>query len=299
MRMSSRLHPRFASHPHSRVSCAVALVLAFTGAASAAPLSGLPAGPLGQSIQRGHDMIMDSGADSQMKVHVGNALSCNSCHTDGGNNDHPGNFLSTATRFPSYSKREDAVITLEDRIANCFMRSMNGMRPGTDSQVVVDMAAYISWLDRGKPILAPRAPAAPSPYPAMLKSAGRADVAAGARVYASSCASCHGATGAGVAGAFPPLWGPDSYNAGAGLANVAKLATWVKGNMPLGNAHLTEKEAFEVALFVDTQARPDFVLSQHLPPGTRPDDYNARVRSETDTVESNLRKVGLSLQALR
>ncbi len=278
---------------------ALALAASATATVSAAPLADLPAGRLGQAVQHGHDMIVNPGADPDMKAYVGNALSCANCHTDAGNNERPGNFRSTAGRYPSYSKREDAVITLEDRIANCFMRSMNGMRPGTDSRVVVDMAAYISWLDRGKPILAPQPPAAADPYPAMLHAAGRGDVVAGAGVYRAECASCHGATGAGVSGSFPPLWGPDSYNAGAGLANVAKLARWVKGNMPLGNAHLDEKQAFQVALFVDTQARPDFVLSQHLPAGIRPQDYNAQVRSETDTVESNLRKAGLSLMALR
>ncbi len=282
-----------------RMSHLLVLALAATSAASAASLPGLPAGPLGQAVQHGHDMIMNPGADPEMKVYVGNALSCANCHTEAGNNDRPGNFRSTASRYPSYSRREDAVITLEDRIANCFMRSMNGMRPGTDSQVVVDMAAYIGWLDRGQPIMAPAPPATPDPYTAMIHAAGRADVVAGAGLYKAECASCHGATGAGVAGSFPPLWGPDSYNAGAGLANVAKLARWVKGNMPLGHAHLDERQAFEVALFVDTQARPDFVLSQHLPAGARPQDYNARVRSETDTVESNLRKLGLSLKALR
>ena len=89
-----------------------------------------------------------------------------------------------------------------------------------------------------------------------------------------------------------------SGNAGAGLAKVVTLADWVKGNMPLGNAHLSDKEAFEVALHIDTQPRPDFVLSQHLPAGIAPGDYNVSVRTETDTVESNLKQAGLSLQAL-
>ncbi len=276
-----------------------AALVAWSSAAGAAGLQGLPAGPLGQAIQRGHDMIMNSTTDPEVKPYIGNALTCNSCHTDGGDNDHPGSFLGTATKFPAYSKRENAVITLEDRVANCFMRSMNGMRPSTDSPVTVDMVAYITWLNRGKAIYgaAPAKPAAP--YGAMLKAATHADVVAGGQVYAANCASCHGAEGAGIAGTFPPLWGAQSYNAGAGLANVVKLATWVKGNMPLGNPHLSEKEAFDVALFVDTHPRPDFVLSQHLPAGMKPDDYNATVRSETDTVESNFKKVGLSLQALR
>ena len=103
------------------------LVLTVAGPAFASTpnLQGLPAGPLGQAIQRGHDMIMNTTTNPEVKAYVGNLLTCNSCHTDGGDNDHPGNFLSTATKFPAYSPREAAVITLEDRLANCFMRSMN------------------------------------------------------------------------------------------------------------------------------------------------------------------------------
>ena len=244
-------------------------------------------------------MIMNTTTNPEVKAYIGNSLTCNSCHTDGGDNDHPGNFLSTATKFPAYSPREGAVITLEDRLANCFMRSMNGTRPSTDGQVIVDMVAYIHWLDRGKAIYGAQPVNDGGPYPALLKAATQADVAAGASVYTANCAACHGAQGAGMPGAFPPVWGANSYNAGAGLANVVKLAAWVKGNMPLGNAHLSDKEAFEVALYIDTQPRPDFVLSQHLPAGMAPDDYNASIRTETDTVESNLTKAGLSLQALQ
>ncbi|HQT46356.1 MAG: cytochrome C class I [Acidocella sp. 20-63-7] len=277
------------------------VVLTFVaGAAYASPpsLQDLPSGPLGQSIQRGHDMIMNTTTDPEVKGYIGNALTCNSCHTDGGNNNHPGNFLITATKFPAFSPREGAVITLADRVANCFMRSMNGTRPGADSKVVVDMEAYITWLDRGKTIYSPPPAKEASPYPAMLKAATHADVVAGAAVYTTSCAACHGAQGAGMPSAFPPVWGATSYNAGAGLANVAKLAVWVKGNMPLDNAHLSNKEAFDVALYIDTHPRPDFNLSQHLPAGITPDDYNASVRAEVDSVEGNLKRAGLSLQTL-
>ena len=280
----------------AKVTLAAFLLLsaAGTGLANAATLPGLPPGPLGQSIQRGHDMMMSSTASAEMKRHVGNALNCSSCHINAGDTAAPGNLRETASKFPSFSPREGVVITLEDRIANCFMRSMSGMRPSTDSQVVVDMAAYIGWLDKGKPIETPPAPpSAPSPYPAMLKAATHTDAVAGEAVYKANCAACHGADGAGMPGAFPPVWGAGSYNAGAGLANIAKLAIWVKGNMPLGNPHLTPQQAFQVALYVDTQPRPDFVLSQHLPASEPADDYNASVRAETDSVASNLKKAGL------
>ena len=272
----------------------LATCFAAPGLAAAQTLQGLPPGPLGQAIQRGHDMMMNSSGSTEAKPYVGNALNCSSCHINAGDTSAPGNFHETASKFPAYSKREGAVITLEDRIANCFMRSMNGMRPSTDSSVVVDMAAYINWLDKGQPIATPPAPSNPSPYPAMLKAATPADVTAGQTVFTANCAACHGTDGAGL-GSFPPLWGPKSFNAGAGLANIVKLATWVKGNMPLGNPHLTPQQAFQVALYINTRPRPDFVLSQHLAPGH---DYNASVHAETDTVASNLQKAGLSLQSL-
>ncbi len=282
-----------------RRSLVAAAMLPTPALALAAGLQGLPGGPLGEAVQRGYEMITHTQTDPQVKAYVGNALNCASCHTDAGNNHNPGNFLLTATKFPGYSKRENTVLTLEDRIDNCFMRSMNGMRPNPDSPVTVDMAAYIAWLDRGKPLYGATPAKGASPYAPMLASASHADFIAGKKVYAANCAACHQASGGGIPGTFPPLWGKESYNAGAGLANVVKLATWVKGNMPLGNAHLSEKEAFEVALYVDTHPRPDFVLSQHLPAGIGPDGYNAKVRAETDTVEGNLRKVGLSVDALR
>ena len=269
----------------------------------------LPKGPLGDAVRSGYDMIVNTQTNAKVKPFVGNALNCASCHRDGGTSDTPGNLLTTATKFPSYSAREDTVLTLEDRIDNCFMRSMNGTRPSPDSEVTVDMAAYIAWLARGKPIYGVQnsesqpaqaaKPAVASDFTVMLKSANHANYARGSALYAAQCAACHGADGQGVPGTFPPLWGNGSYNAGAGLANVVKLATWVKGNMPLGNAHLSAQEAFDVALFADAQPRPDFVLAQHLPQGMKADDYNAKVRTETDSVESNLKKVGLSLEKLR
>jgi thiosulfate dehydrogenase len=279
---------------------AFATLAALSTCARAAPPSNLPQGPFGEAVQRGYDMIIDTQSNAEAKAYVGNALNCSSCHRDGGTTETPGNFLTTATRFPSWSAREGATITLEDRIDNCFMRSMHGMRPNPDDQVTVDMAAYLAWLARGKPFYPPEpttAAGAPD-FTAMAKVATHINYAAGQQTYRAQCAACHGADGGGV-GSFPPLWGKESYDAGAGLADVAKLAEWLKGNMPLGNAHLIPQEAVNVALYVDAQQRPAFVLAEHLPKGMKANEYNATVRAETDTVDSNLRKLGLSLQDIK
>jgi thiosulfate dehydrogenase len=92
----------------------------------------------------------------------------------------------------------------------------------------------------------------------------KADVANGAKVYGTRCQLCHGANGEGLkattqlAGGylFPPLWGPDSYNIGAGMARVLTAAKFIKARMPLGNPMLTDDEAFDVAAYMNSQPRP-------------------------------------------
>ena len=72
--------------------------------------------------------------------------------------------------------------------------------------------------------------------------------------------SCHGADGQGVqigdkkAG---PLWGPASWNDGAGAARVYTLAGIIRYSMPyLNPGSLTDEEAQQVAAFITSKPRP-------------------------------------------
>jgi thiosulfate dehydrogenase len=88
----------------------------------------------------------------------------------------------------------------------------------------------------------------------------------GALVYDTKCKSCHQSNGEGVFNAdeteytYPPLWGPHSFNDGAGLYRISSIAKYIKYNMPFGVTHenpqLTDDEAWDVAAFVVTQSRP-------------------------------------------
>ncbi len=72
---------------------------------------------------------------------------------------------------------------------------------------------------------APQSSAAASPAgsPMAATSAAPAANAAGASVYNTNCASCHQATGEGVAGAFPPLAGnPTVMGAKAKVIHIVK-----------------------------------------------------------------------------
>jgi len=76
-------------------------------------------------------------------------------------------------------------------------------------------------------------------YPRLTETRLGFDPERGAAVYGAKCALCHGEKGNGVTNAggrtlFPALWGPGSYNRGAGMHRIDAGAAFVKHNMPLG-----------------------------------------------------------------
>lgn len=58
----------------------------------------------------------------------------------------------------------------------------------------------------------------------------------------------------------PPLWGPDSFNDGAGMARLTTAADFIHFNMPNGttytNPQLTQVDAWDVAAYMLSQPRP-------------------------------------------
>ncbi|EDK22353.1 hypothetical protein Cj8486_0889 [Campylobacter jejuni subsp. jejuni CG8486] len=78
------------------------------------------------------------------------------------------------------------------------------------------------------------------------------------------CAVCHQENGLGLknedsTGAYylyPPLWGDDSYNTGTGMYRLIKAASYIKENMPQGAPDLSLEDAYDVAAYMNSQARP-------------------------------------------
>jgi thiosulfate dehydrogenase len=80
-------------------------------------------------------------------------------------------------------------------------------------------------------------------------------------------ASCHKDDGQGepnksprLGYLIPPLWGDDSFNAAAGMANLAHAADFVRTNMPFGVRYqdplLTVQQAWDVAAYMISKPRP-------------------------------------------
>ncbi|HEX8907340.1 MAG TPA: c-type cytochrome [Longimicrobiaceae bacterium] len=194
---------------------------------------------------------------------VGNGLTCGNCHLNAGQRDRGMPLVGVAGVFPEYRARSGRLISLEDRIRDCFERSMNGAAPAFESRELLSVAAYIAWLSDGQPV--GRSPAWRGrntiPKAAQVPVA-QLDTAAGHAVYTRVCVGCHGADGEGVTlGTVRPgpLWGPRSWNDGAGMARVYTAAGFIRWAMPLtAPGSLSDREAQEVAAYIDSQPRPAF-----------------------------------------
>jgi thiosulfate dehydrogenase len=226
----------------------------------------LPTGPVGRAIRNGYAILTNTPAEARGLVRAD--MSCAACHIAGGTVPRGGSLAGALASFPQWNERAKRVITLEDRIAECFLYSMNGRPPKYASKPMVSLVAYIAWLSRGRPILS--ASGSQSSFTVALPSA-RPDVARGKVIYRQKCAECHQTSGAGISGTFPPLWGPTSFNDAAGMTHLNVITGWVKFNMPKGAAgSLSLKEAYDVSAYVLSHDRPHFkrnalVTTESLP----------------------------------
>jgi len=221
-------------------------------------LSDYPPGTLGEVVRLGEELVKSTSTHPLTKPFVGNQLNCTSCHLDAGTHSTAASFVGVAAAYPAFAPRENTVITLEDRILNCFIRSQNGKRPPNGGQVSTAIAAYITWLSRGTPIaMNPTAPLGPNKLPMLEATNVKPNLDRGKALYESRCADCHSIDGSGSE-VGPPVWGPQSFNDGAGLTEIPKMASWLKVAMPLDDADLTAAEAFDLAAFINSHPRPKF-----------------------------------------
>jgi thiosulfate dehydrogenase len=257
-------------------TAAIATTNAEESADGASQSPPIPDGPMGDVIRLGRDLVSDTVDHPLTKPYVRNALNCTSCHLENGTHPKAATFIGVATAYPAWSPREQRVITLEDRVLNCFMRSCNGIRPPLGSRPSVAITAYITWLSTDLPIqMNATKPLGPYAVDALAIDAGRKDTQRGQALYADRCASCHGEDGLGDADA-PPVWGDMSYNDGAGLSGDIKLASWLKVAMPPDETDLSDQEVLDIASYVNSKPRPKFNLSDHLPAADALGEYNAK-----------------------
>lgn len=222
----------------------------------------LPKGDFGKAVRRGEKIFTQTTRYASQ--YAGDRLQCVNCHVNKGRQANSAPMWAAWVLYPKYRGKNHRVNTMAERIRGCFTYSENaqgskvGHAPKPNSRVLVDLQSYMYWL----------ATAAPTGekmkgqgYPKLDKPPQPYNRAHGAKVFADNCAVCHGDHGQGTqedgSYVFPPLWGPNSFNWGAGMHRVNTAAAFIKANMPLGKADsLTLQQAWDVAAYVDSHERP-------------------------------------------
>jgi thiosulfate dehydrogenase len=228
---------------------------------------------LAKEIKQGYLIFTDT--PRQAPRMTGGQVSCNNCHLNAGQRERSLPLVGIAGQFPEYNRRAGRLISLNDRIVDCFLRSQNATGrleadaadlsalPTPTSKEVLSVAAYLAWLSRGTNVGATLSWRGQNGIPtASLVPIAGLDRQRGEDIYVEKCTSCHGAEGQGVmigdkkAG---PLWGPGSWNDGAGAARVYTLAGIIRYAMPyLDPGSLSDQDAQHVAAFINSKPRPAY-----------------------------------------
>jgi thiosulfate dehydrogenase len=233
---------------------------ALTGSA-AVPVAATP--EYGRRLLRETAALLGPDNENPAMRYTGSRIACASCHLETGARPGTLSLLETASRYPRFSGRDGGMGDLRDRINGCMQRSMNGRALPRDSVEMIAMEIYIlSLADQFSATAASqRTPVEPTEFAEPDRAA---DVAAGQQVYTDRCQICHGVDGAGLRATtdprdgylFPPLWGPDSFNDGAGMHRVLTAARFIKARMPYGQPDLTDDQAYDVAAYINSTPRP-------------------------------------------
>ena len=230
---------------------------------------------LSKDIRWGYKLFTNTPAEA--KRFTPSKVACSNCHLNAGQRERSLPLVAVAGMFPEYNRRSGRLYSLNDRIVDCFWRSENAtgtlegvskeavaeMLPSPTSKEVLAIAAYITWLARGTTVGKNPAWRGQNAIPAeKLIPVGKLDTQKGEAIFLERCTNCHGADGQGVAVGDKkpgPLWGPDSWNDGAGAARVYTLAGIIRYTMPyLDPGSVTDEDAQQLAAFINSKPRPSF-----------------------------------------
>lgn len=235
----------------------------------------IPINEKGQQIRYGRNLIANTAYYLGPKGTVSkitNGMNCQNCHLNAGTKPWGNNYGGVATTYPKFRDRSGTIESIEKRVNDCIERSLNGRAIDTNSKEMQAIVAYIQWLSSDIPKGTRPKGSGIMELPYLTRAA---DPVQGQKKYATTCEKCHGKNGGGqfnpgnITYLYPPLWGENSYNTGAGLFRLSRFAGYVKNNMPdpvtYHTPQLTDEEAWDIAAYVNSQPRPTKDLSKDWP----------------------------------
>jgi thiosulfate dehydrogenase len=244
----------------------------------------VPATEHGALIQYGRELISHTArylGPKGVVAPISNGMNCQNCHLKAGTKPFGNNYSAVASTYPKFRARSGGIESIEKRVNDCLERSLNGKHLADNSKEMRAIVTYIMWLGTHVPKgTAPKGSGLVD-VPLLERPA---DPANGKILYAAQCQECHGKNGEGLKNEdgiewiYPPLWGANSYNVGAGLYRLSRFAGYVKANMPNGTSFdrpkLTDEEAWDIAAFVNSMPRPGKPFPNDWPDiATKPFDH--------------------------
>lgn len=225
----------------------------------------IPSSPEGDLIRYGRELVSHTslylGPNGSVSKQS-NGMNCQNCHLQSGKKIWGNNYAAVASTYPKFRHRSGTIESIEKRVNDCIQRSLNGQAFSEESRELKALVSYIKWV--GSEVQPNEIPhgAGIVELPFMERAA---DPQLGKQGFASHCARCHGAEGEGMRDGsvsewhYPPLWGENSFNTGAGILRLSRMAGFVFKNMPNDNhevSELTQEEAWDIAAYICSQPRP-------------------------------------------
>jgi len=246
----------------------------------------IPNTDLGNSIRYGKQILEETyktlGPDSGLPYsYVNSRLSCTNCHMESGRAAYGQPWAVVWYKYGAggqgpWSARSNQYLNMKNRIHDCTQRSMNGTRLPDDSYQLNSMIEYMKWLSTGMKVAYSSVNHGNNNIaaPVVAELTRAADPVRGKTVYEETCAFCHGVDGEGVWDEsaknyiYPAVWGPYSFNVGAGMYRLRTAVGFIKGNMPYGwtNAtdtshQLSNEDAWDSMAYVISKDRPAWSAS--------------------------------------
>lgn len=226
----------------------------------------VPHTPEGDLIRYGRELIVNTSkylGPKGIVAPITNGMNCQNCHVEAGTKLPINSFFYVASSYPRFRERSGRDESIEFRVNDCLIRSLNGKTIDSLSTEMRAIVAYLKWLGKdvkkGEVLL---------PAPKELLFLDRAaDPEKGKIIFQDNCQRCHQSNGQGVLYPdsteyrYPPLWGANSFNTAAGMYRISRLATFIKYNMPFDltvvSPKLNDEESWDVAAYICSQQRPE------------------------------------------
>lgn len=248
--------------------------------------------------------VIGPNVEDPTKRYSGNNMDCQNCHLRAGTLKNVFGLVGSYTAYPELDPRSDKVITIQQRINQCMMRSLNGKPlPETGSEMNA-LVSYLKWLSTDVP-KGKYTEGRGVPKIELISRAANPDN--GKLVYLRNCTTCHSESGRGVLNKpgnvsvpadsskgynYPPVMGLQSYNTGAGMYRLLTVASFIYTKMPYNDAVLTLDEAYDAAAYINTEPRPEMAGLESDYPNLKLKPIDAAFPPYPDTFSQKQHKYG-------